>query len=153
MNATMQRLPASHRGACMVAVLPDVLVVRRTPDSADPETTGATRAKEQPLQAGVNRLGGHGAQRGAAEGDGERPDGAATDWPGRAYGIRAPEAGETPLSWAEAAIALGKKRLDDLDGFDDVDTWPPCRRIVPAGTWGIFAPGLRQAQPFDGLMP
>lgn len=37
------------------------------------------------------------------------------------------------------------------DPTDELDTWPPLHRVRPAGTWGIYSPGLRQAQPFDGL--
>lgn len=42
-------------------------------------------------------------------------------------------------------------RLDLDPAFDHVDTMPRCVRVRPAGTWGIFSPGLRRAEPFDGL--
>lgn len=36
--------------------------------------------------------------------------------------------------------------------YDHLDLLPRRVSIVPAGAWGIYTPGLRHAQPFDGLL-
>lgn len=65
--------------------------------------------------------------------------------------MRAPEKGETPLSLEELCVLFGRKRIEKLAELDEIDMFPPRRRVLPAGTWGVFTPGLRRAQPFDGL--
>lgn len=72
-----------------------------------------------------------------------------SDWPGRSIGVRAPASGETALSAAEVLVAVKLGLV--ADDADELDAWPAVRRIRPAGTWGVFTPGLRRAGPFDGL--
>lgn len=55
-------------------------------------------------------------------------------WPGRNFGIRRPEHGETPLSRAEVEFAEAQGLLDDLDN------WPTVRVHRPVGTWEGTAP-------------
>jgi hypothetical protein len=43
-------------------------------------------------------------------------------------------------------------RSPDHGDVDDLDDFPPRRRYLTAGTWGIKTPGLRRAHPFEGLM-
>jgi len=62
--------------------------------------------------------------------------------------LRAPEPGETGLSPSEIQHAISIRVLAE---DDETDLWPVVRRMVPAGSWGIKAKGLRRAEPFDGL--
>jgi hypothetical protein len=74
--------------------------------------------------------------------------------------IRPPQSGEVPLSYAEMQVAVSLRLVDRSAIFDfepetdddERDIWPVERRYVPAGLWGINKPGLRHAQPFDGLV-
>lgn len=54
------------------------------------------------------------------------------------------------MSNAEKLHAI-KHRIASCDP-DEVDDFPPRRRFLAAGTWGIKTPGLRHAHPFSGLM-
>ena len=73
--------------------------------------------------------------------------------------IRLPEQGEVPLSASEVVVAVRLRLVDrcalaffqPFNPDDERDTWPAERRYLPAGLWGINQPGLRHAQPFDGL--
>lgn len=53
------------------------------------------------------------------------------------------------MSAAEVLVAVKLGLV--ADDADELDAWPAVRRIRPAGTWGVFTPGLRRAGPFDGL--
>lgn len=53
--------------------------------------------------------------------------------PGHQIGIRAPAPGETPLSWAEVAIAVELGLVADPLGI--VDRFPVRQVIRKAGTW------------------
>jgi hypothetical protein len=64
--------------------------------------------------------------------------------------VRSPDHGETPLSDAEKLHAI--KHGIATGDVDDLDDFPPRRRYLTAGTWGIKTPGLRRAHPFEGLM-
>ena len=72
--------------------------------------------------------------------------------------LRLPEQNEVALSPAEVRFAVRKKLIAkpsehfvETDPDDEPDAWPVYRVIKPAGCWGIKKPGLRHAQPFDGL--
>lgn len=84
---------------------------------------------------------------------GGRPRGSLSRPVRSAKSLRAPEPGETPLSAAEIrhGIEIRAFSVDVAPVNDETDLWPLVRRIVPAGSWGIKAKGLRRAGPFDGL--
>lgn len=75
---------------------------------------------------------------------------AVTTWPGKDIGVRAPDAGETPLSMAE--VAVGVKLGLWLDPLGEVDVSPIRRRIRPAGTWVSEFETNAPRSVFDGLV-
>lgn len=81
------------------------------------------------------------------------------NWPGKRAGIRAPDVGETPLSWEEVKFAFGVDRITGSESvhtapmFDDVDTWSTEQRIVPQSRWvRRNAAPKEPAHPFGGLL-
>lgn len=54
------------------------------------------------------------------------------------------------MSWDEVAVAVHIGLVEDPD--DVLDDYPVRQVVRPAGSWGIFRPGLRRAGPFDGLL-
>jgi hypothetical protein len=57
------------------------------------------------------------------------------------------------MSEAEVLLTrVSREDLERLKEFDHLDFSPPVRVLRPAGTWGIYSPGLRKAEPFDGLV-
>ena len=84
---------------------------------------------------------------------GGRPRGSLSRPVRSAKNLRTPEPGETGLSPSEIqhGIQIRAFSVDVSPVDDETDLWPLVRRIVPAGSWGIKAEGLRRAGPFDGL--
>ena len=57
-------------------------------------------------------------------------------WPGRDIGVRAPDAGETALSYDEVQTGVA---CEFFDG------WPMPQRVCPAGSWERSNAGLSHA--------
>lgn len=57
------------------------------------------------------------------------------------------------MSAEEKEHAVRKRVVTSYNGSDEVDKYPLIRIFRPVGSWGLTKPGLRKAQPFDGLMP
>ena len=117
----------------MAHALPHLSLVRSA--AAENHWTDADHSRAIGCHAaqGAGRLGSAWAQRAGLATAGEGADTVRADWPGRASGIREPEAGETPLSAAEVLHALNIKLIAD---DDEIDKWPAVRIYRPAGTWG-----------------
>lgn len=137
--------------------LPDVPLVRCATAAAHRAHALDARGIGGEAAHSARGMDGHGTPRGGSAGDGPGADAATGPdaWPGWQWGVRAPEAGETPLSFSEALQLLTKSRrkaLEAMPEFDFLDFSPLVRTIRPAGTWGIYSPGLRKAGPFDWLV-
>lgn len=146
----VHRLPQSQHRAGLAHALPHLFVVRCA--AAENHRTDADHSRAIGGQAapGAGRLGSAWAQRAGLARVGEGVDTARTDWPGRASGIRAPEASKTPLSAAEVLHALKIKLIADAD--DDLDKWPAVRVYRPAGAWVSAIPGAPRARWFDAVV-
>ena len=144
----LHRLPPSQHRAGLPAALPHLSLVRGAADSAAGQDADSRSRLDCPAAPGAGRLDCHGTQRSRVARAGEGADTARTDWPGRAIGIRAPEASETALSAAEVLHALKIKLIAD----DEIDKWPAVRIYRPTGAWVSAMPGAARARWFDGLM-
>ncbi len=89
-------------------VRPGLHLLRRAADSAYRKTPHCSIRGCFAQTSGAQGLGGLGPQRGQDSPVGEGPDGifSGLDWPGKGTGVRGPEDGETPLSWAEVIHAM-----------------------------------------------
>ena len=105
MNA-VRRLRSLPDQPGMAPVQPALHLVRRQDDQQDTAVSHPGREQARALPHGVGRLDELRPQRVRSAPIGEGEAAAGADWPGRAWGIRAPRPAETALSWAEVEIAL-----------------------------------------------
>ena len=150
MNATLPRLHSDPRSAAMASPLPDMPVVRSAAHSPHPSPAATPIRGGGQVPQSAGRLDGHGPQRSGAAEAGEDANAAAGPWWGCHYGLRQPEAGETPLSIEEVkhAVSIGVA----VDPDDEHDAWPISQRVRPWGTWRFRAKRKEQAHPFSGLL-
>lgn len=97
----MRLLQSSPGSARLQTLLPHLSVVRGEADSGAGDSAKATGGNSESSSAGAGGL-----DELRPRGIGVAPTGKAkgvlrAEWPGRVYGVRAPEIGETPLSDAE----------------------------------------------------
>jgi hypothetical protein len=148
----LYRLPKSQHRAAVAHALPHLSLVRGKihPVHRDDAGTAEGRAQQDAHQ-GACGLAGHGTQlAGDTAPSGWGGSAACADWPGRARGIRAPEAGETTLSISEVLHALNIKLI--ADDNDEIDKWPAVRVYRAAGTWGSRSRIAPRARWFDAVV-